>query len=106
VSDANAPEPPTDTPESRRRARDRAERGVGYRMFGIGYTSVSEAIAGLLIGAGVDWAFGTGPWGLVVGGVAGIGVAMWSLVRNGLRLQASLGTRIEAKEGGTKREVR
>jgi len=71
--------------------RDRAERGVAYRMFGIGYMSASEAIAGLLLGAGVDWVFGSGPWGLVVGGGMGVVVGMWSLVRRSLQLQESLG---------------
>ncbi len=59
-------------------------------MFAIGYTSASEAGAGLLLGAGVDWVFGCGPWGLVIGGIAGVGVAMWSLVRRSLKLQATL----------------
>ena len=78
-------------PAESRSERDRRERGVGYRMFAIGYTSASEAIAGLLIGAGVDWVFGCGPWGLVIGGVVGVAVAMWSLVRRSLQLQATVG---------------
>jgi F0F1-type ATP synthase assembly protein I len=73
--------------------RDRRERGIGYRMFAIGYMTASEAIAGLLLGAGVDWVFGFGPWGLVVGGIAGVGVGMWSLVRRSLQLQSTLGGR-------------
>lgn len=72
--------------------RDRKERGVAYRMFGIGYMSASEAIAGLLLGAGVDWVFGSAPWGLVVGGGIGVLVGMWSLVRRSLQLQESLGS--------------
>ena len=75
-------------------------------MFAIGYMSASEAVAGLLLGAGVDWAFGCGPWGLVVGGIAGVGVGMWSLVRRSLQLQSTLGRRLDGRPGAVRAKAK
>ena len=75
--------------DASRRDRDARQRRIGYQMFGIGWATASEVIAGLLVGWFIDWSFGTGPWGLVAGGVAGVVVGMWSLVRQAIRLQGT-----------------
>lgn len=62
-------------------------------MFGIGWMSASEAIAGLALGWLVDRVLGTAPWGLIVGGVTGVAVGMWTLVRRAVQLQDSVGGR-------------
>lgn len=74
-----------------RRDRDARQKRVGYQMFGIGWMSASEAIAGLLLGWLIDRGLGTAPWGLVGGGVTGVVVGMWTLVRRAMHLQESVG---------------
>ena len=49
---------------------------------------VSEVVAGVLIGIGVDYMLDTkGRW-VVVGSIGGVIVAMWTIVRVAMRLQA------------------
>lgn len=75
--------------DAARRDRDARQRRIGYQMFGIGWASASEVVAGLIVGWVIDWSFGIGPWGLVTGGVAGVVVGMWSLVRQAISLQGT-----------------
>lgn len=42
---------------------------------------LSGLVGGLALGAGVDWLSGSGPWGLLIGALAGIGAGLWRLLR-------------------------
>lgn len=65
-------------------ATDASLLGLGTQMF-------SEVAAGVLLGLGVDYMLGTqGRW-LVVGSIAGIVVAMFSLIRLAIKLQPKKG---------------
>jgi len=57
-------------------------------LIGLGTQMVSEVVAGVLIGIGVDYMLDTkGRW-VVVGSIGGVIVAMWTIVRVAMRLQA------------------
>ncbi len=66
------------------------EERVGWKMAGIGMQTTSEVAAGLLIGWLVDWWRGAGHTGVMVGGIAGIAVAMWTLISRALKLNKEL----------------
>jgi F0F1-type ATP synthase assembly protein I len=51
--------------------REREEVRMGYRMMGIGFESVSQVGAGLLIGWLIDRWRGQGDWGVTIGSAAG-----------------------------------
>lgn len=68
------------------RAQEQRERGIGWRMAGIGFQTSSEVAAGALLGMAFDWWRGEGSVGLLVGGIAGIVVGMTSLIRGAARL--------------------
>jgi F0F1-type ATP synthase assembly protein I len=59
-------------------------------MGGLGMQVASEAGAGALLGWLFDWWRGTAPTGLLVGAVIGIVVALWSLIKGGLKLNRDL----------------
>lgn len=59
-------------------------------MAGIGFQVTSEVAAGVLMGWLFDYWRGTGHVGVLVGSIAGIAVALWSLIRNTLRLNSEL----------------
>ncbi len=73
-----------------RREADSIERRVGFQMLGLGWQMTAEVLAGAFLGWGVDHFFGTGPKGVLVGSLVGIAVAVYSLVRGGLRLYKSV----------------
>lgn len=73
-----------------RREADSIERRVGFQMLGLGWQMSTEVIAGAALGWGVDHFFGTGPKGVMVGALVGVAVAIYSLVRGGLRLYRSV----------------
>ncbi|MHC4127353.1 MAG: AtpZ/AtpI family protein [Planctomycetota bacterium] len=73
-----------------RRGATEGELRVGWRMGGLGMQVASEAGAGALLGWLFDWWRGTAPTGLLVGAVIGIVVALWSLIRGGLKLNRDL----------------
>ena len=73
-----------------RREADSIERRVGFQMLGLGWQMTAEVLAGAFLGWGVDHLFGTGPKGVLVGSLVGIAVAVYSLVRGGLRLYKSV----------------
>ena len=74
----------------RRQAAEDAEMRVGWRMAGIGMQVASEVAAGVLLGWLFDYWRGHGTIGVIIGACAGIGVALWSLIRNALRLNREL----------------
>lgn len=59
-------------------------------MLGLGWQMTAEVLAGAFLGWGVDHFFGTGPKGVLIGSLVGIAVAIFSLVRGGLRLYKSV----------------
>ncbi len=67
-----------------------AEMRVGWRMAGLGFQVASEVGAGALFGWLFDRWQGTAPTGLLVGSIAGIAVARWSLIRGALKLNREL----------------
>jgi F0F1-type ATP synthase assembly protein I len=73
-----------------RREADSIERRVGFQMLGLGWQMSTEVIAGAALGWGVDHFFGTGPKGVMIGALVGVVVAIYSLVRGGLRLYKSV----------------
>ena len=67
-----------------------AETRIGYRMAGIGFEVASEVAAGALIGWGIGHLAGRPDRGVLIGGVAGIAVGMWTLIRGTLKLNREL----------------
>ena len=59
-------------------------------MMGIGFETVSQVVAGLLIGWLFDHLRGHGDIGILVGGATGSLVGIFSLVRNAWKLNASM----------------
>ncbi len=73
---------------------------MGYRMMGIGFESVSQVGAGLLIGWLIDRWRGQGQWGVVIGGAAGVLVGVVSLVRNAWKMNAELDRSAQRRRQG------
>ena len=74
---------------------------IGLRMMGLAWAMLSEVLAGAGIGWLVDHFWGTSPTGMTIGACVGILVAMYSLVRGGLSMNAHLeakGRRVERGE--------
>ncbi len=74
-----------------RRERDtEAEVRVGWRLSGLGMEVAAQVAAGALLGWLFDRWQGTAPTGLMVGGIAGIAVGLFSLVKGSLKLNRDL----------------
>jgi len=71
-------------------ATEREEMRIGFRMMGLAWAMLSEVLAGLGIGWLVDHFWGTAPTGMTIGACIGILVAMYSLIRGGLSMNAYL----------------
>jgi F0F1-type ATP synthase assembly protein I len=56
-------------------------RGQGMAALGAGVELVVYALAGCLAGRWADGRFGTGPWLLLVGSLAGIGLGLFQFIR-------------------------
>jgi ATP synthase protein I len=61
-----------------------------WRLAGMGFQFGTEIIAGVLLGWFVDRMWGTAPWGVVIGAIAGILVAMMHLLRQAMRLNREM----------------
>lgn len=61
-----------------------------WKMAGLAFQFGTEIIAGLLLGWGVDAFFGTGPWGVMIGTIAGILVGTLHLVRQSIRINREM----------------
>ena len=68
------------------RAEENRQRSIGWRMAGLGLQTSSEVAAGALLGLAFDWWRGSVGTGVLVGGIVGIAVAMFSLIRGAMRL--------------------
>src|SRR5690606_30239885 len=66
------------------------ETRIGWRMAGTGFEVASEVAAGALLGWLFDRWQGTAPKGVMIGSIIGIIVGLWSLIRNGLKLNREL----------------
>jgi F0F1-type ATP synthase assembly protein I len=80
-------------------------------LFGLGAQMLSEVAAGVLIGLAADYLLGTHNRWIVVGSIAGVAVAMWTVIRTTIRLgkrdsaerarrSAAGGRRSEGDQGG------
>jgi predicted metal-binding membrane protein len=67
--------------------RPRGLRGADASLLGLGTQMMSEVAAGVLLGLGADYLLDTKNRWVVVGSIAGVVVAMWTLVRVAMRLQ-------------------
>lgn len=63
---------------------------IGWRMAGLGMEVASQVMAGALLGWLFDLWRGTAPNGLVWGGVIGIVVGLYSMIRGALRMNHQL----------------
>lgn len=73
-----------------KRKDDEQEVRIGMRLMGVGFQVSSEVAAGAGIGWLVDHFFKTGTRGVMIGGIAGVCVAMFTLVRQGLKITKEL----------------
>jgi len=67
---------------------------------GLGVQVGSEVAAGVLLGLGADHLAGTKNRWVVVGALAGVAVAMWTMIRTALRLNPKSGS-AKPKSGST-----
>jgi F0F1-type ATP synthase assembly protein I len=85
VTDESRPESRTNEPSRGRGMR--FLQSVDASLIGLGTQMLSEVAAGVLIGYGLDYMLGTKNRWIVVGSIAGVVVAMWTVVRVAIRLQ-------------------
>jgi F0F1-type ATP synthase assembly protein I len=113
VKDESRPEP---RPEPLVEPKPKAPRSAPFfssvdaSMLGLGSQMLSEVIAGVLIGYGLDYLLGTKNTWIVVGSLAGVTVAMVSVIRVAMRPQSprrpstATGGRDTRKQGGGDRD--
>ncbi len=75
---------------SRPSADVEGETRIGFRMAGIGFEVASEVAAGALIGWGIGHLVGSPDKGVLIGGLIGIAVAMWTLIHRTMKLNREL----------------
>jgi hypothetical protein len=78
-----------------------AEVRVGWRMAGLGMQVASEVAAGALVGWLIDRWRGGGTTATLIGGIAGISVGLWTLLRGALALNRDLDRVSPTKGRGT-----
>jgi len=71
-------------------ATGREELRILLRMTALGFQFIGEVAAGILIGYAIDWWRGTFPFWTAIFSVAGILIALISLVRSALRMNSLL----------------
>ena len=62
-------------------------QSVDASLIGLGTQMLSEVAAGVLLGIAADYMLGTKNRWVVVGSIAGVIVAMWTVVRLAIRMQ-------------------
>ena len=67
----------------------------------MGFELFSEILAGVLIGLGLDWLFGTSPVFLIIGSIAGVTVGMISFIRQASRASLPGSTSSRSKSSGS-----
>ena len=90
----------------RARIREMSERpkpgGDWVKLSGLGI-ELAAAVAGLtLFGYWVDRHFGTGRWGVLIGGVVGIVGGLYNLIRKSLLAVKETGREEAERDGGGK----
>ena len=93
-------EPNSKSPESHRRrpgfkARTAHLFGLEtdaseFRALGVGFELAAMFAAGLILGWGFDYLFGTGPKGVYIGGAIGMVTGLHQAIKDGLRLSKSM----------------
>ncbi|MEY2716861.1 MAG: putative F0F1-ATPase subunit Ca2+/Mg2+ transporter [Planctomycetota bacterium] len=63
-------------------------QSVDASLIGLGTQMLSEVAAGVLLGLAADYLLGTKNRWVVVGSITGVVVAMWTVIRVAMRLQA------------------
>jgi len=58
-----------------------------WQLAGLGMEFAGGAIGMGAIGYAIDWKFGTQPWGVALGTLAGVSGGMYLLIRNALQAQ-------------------
>jgi predicted metal-binding membrane protein len=86
VQGESAPEPPRE-PVRQGAQQPAGLRGADASLLALGTQMMSEVAAGVLLGLGADYLLDTKNRWVVVGSIAGVVVAMWTLVRVAMRLQ-------------------
>jgi len=74
---------------------------IGYRMMGVAFQVTSEVAAGAGLGWLFDWYRGGGSIGVIVGGSIGVVVAMWTLIRQGMKVSRELDELEKARRRGS-----
>jgi ATP synthase protein I len=71
-------------------AQARRASGDSHRAMAQGYRFIGEVVGGVLMGAGFGWLLdrfaGTGPFGLVLGLLAGTGISIFVAVRSAAKM--------------------
>ncbi|MFZ9881556.1 MAG: AtpZ/AtpI family protein [Phycisphaerales bacterium] len=83
--DESRPDP--SKPDASRARGMRFFRSTDASLLGLGTQMLSEVAAGVLLGLGADYLAGTKNRWVVVGSIAGVVVAMWTVIRVAMRLQ-------------------
>lgn len=77
-------------PPLSKKEQERAEIRVGWRMMGLAWEFITQMIAGALLGWLIGVWLGNDTIGALIGTGLGFVVAMYSLIRGGLRLDKEL----------------
>ncbi len=77
-------------PPLSKKEQEQAEIRVGWRMMGLAWEFITQMIAGALLGWLIGVWLGNDTIGALIGTGLGFVVAMYSLIRGGLRLDKEL----------------
>lgn len=80
----------TSTGRPEREDKEEDEVRVGWRMGGLGMEVAAQVAAGAVLGLLYDNWRGSAPTGLLVGGIAGIVVGLFSMIRGAMKLNQEL----------------
>lgn len=78
------------TPTQSPNASSKEELRLLWQMSGLAFQFGTEIIAGVLLGWGFDALFGTRPWGILVGSLAGIAVGTADLTRRAIKINRQM----------------
>jgi ATP synthase protein I len=87
---ANDPDKPPDKPTRKPGTASSEELRLLMKMTGLAFQFGTEIIAGVLLGWGFDKLFGTQPWGVLIGSLAGIAVATLDLLRKAIQMNRQM----------------
>ena len=67
----------------------------------IGFEFVSSVVIGLAIGYFADMKFETKPIGVLIGSLVGVGLGLYSFIRNAMKLDKKLSSKYKGKNSKT-----